>query len=181
MGVTKVYQICNKCVINVWQGCNRGVTTGQQIRVQHWGMISIFWWLFRYWGHDFKIYCLGEFLDLGMSKLMFFYPFLPNFFDDLFFHFLVKIRQFHKKFCPTCTLPPPPPRYFHCPLHHGAKVLKHAGQKSKLLEGMEAKYWGGCIPPCPRDLQPCVTNVQSWCHKSVIKVLQMWKKGVWNV
>ena len=57
-------------------------------------------------------------LDLGVSKLMFFYSFSPYFFDDLFLLatlfslFLVKIALTLYQLCPSCTLRPL--KYFHC-------------------------------------------------------------------
>ena len=112
--------------------------TWLQIRVQHWGMISIFWWPF--WnggGDDFKISCLGEFF--GIPKLMFFYSFPPNFFDDLFF-LLASLFPMScsnslipKKIPPPCILRPP--KYFLL-----EPSLKNIGACWTM--GKNQNYWG---------------------------------------
>ena len=98
-------------------------------------------------GDDFKISRLGElpckfgernfcFLHLGMSKFMFSYSFPPNFFDNLFF----ALQNFSH--LASYTL-------LNFSIALWRQNFRVCWAKIKIIGGMEAEYWRGCIPPSP--------------------------------
>ena len=115
-------------------------------------------------------------LDFAMSKVMLFLLIFSRFFLITFFfarqvfftHFLYKYLESYQYL--SCVASSVPSNFFHS--WHGGKILGNSKywakiktiggwrSKIKIIGGMEAKYWGGgCIPPSPRDLQPCIQCV----------------------